>query len=54
MVSVGDKTISSLNATKLTEHKFDEASAKGIAAFKKDLADALKALAILPRLTRWR
>ncbi|MFO1227207.1 MFS transporter [Roseateles sp.] len=43
VVSVGDKTISSLNATKLTEHKFDEASAKGIAAFKKDLADALKA-----------
>ena len=30
--SVGDKTISGLNATKLTEHKFDEA-AKGIAAF---------------------
>ncbi|MEO3693003.1 MFS transporter [Roseateles paludis] len=42
VVAVGDKTISSLNATKLTEHKFDEASAKGIAAFKKDLADALK------------
>jgi MFS family permease len=42
-VQVGDKAIQSLNATKLTEHKFDEASAKGIAAFKKDLADAMKA-----------
>lgn len=42
VVTIGDKTITGLNATKLTEHKFDEASAKGIAAFKKDLADALK------------
>jgi MFS family permease len=43
VVRVGDKEIAVPTATKLTEHKFDEASSKAITAFKKDLADALKA-----------
>lgn len=43
LVRVGDKEIQVPTATKATEHKFDEASAKEIAAFKKDLAEALKA-----------
>ncbi len=43
IVKVGDKEIAVPTASKLTEHKFDEASTKAIAAFKKDLADALKA-----------
>ncbi|MFT7772859.1 MFS transporter [Roseateles sp.] len=43
IVRVGDKEIAVPTATKLTEHKFDEASTKAIAAFKKDLADAMKA-----------
>ena len=44
VVKVGDKEIIPPKAT-LTAggHKFDEASAKAIAAFKKDVADALKA-----------
>ncbi|MBB2486908.1 MHS family MFS transporter [Mitsuaria sp. WAJ17] len=41
-VKVGETVVNSLNATKATEHKFDEASTKGIAAFKKELGDALK------------
>ncbi|NCT82345.1 MAG: MHS family MFS transporter [Comamonadaceae bacterium] len=43
VVRIGDKEIAVPTATKLTEHKFDEASTKAIAAFKKDLADAMKA-----------
>jgi len=42
VVKVGEKEIAVPTATKLTEHKFDEASTKAIAAFKKDLADAMK------------
>jgi len=43
-VQVGDKTIDAPTGT-LTAggHKFDDASGKAIAAFKKDLADAMKA-----------
>ena len=43
IVRVGDKEITVPTATKLTEHKFDEASTKAIAAFKKELGDAMKA-----------
>jgi MFS family permease len=43
VVRVGEKEIQVPTASKLTEHKFDEASTKAIAAFKKDLADAMKA-----------
>jgi len=44
VVKVGEKQITGLNATVMTGgHKFDEASAKGIAAFKKELGDAMKA-----------
>ncbi len=43
IVRIGDKEIAVPTATKLTEHKFDEASTKAIAAFKKDLGEALKA-----------
>jgi len=43
VVRVGEKEIAVPTATKLTEHKFDEASTKAIAAFKKDLGDAMKA-----------
>jgi len=43
VVRVGDKELTVPTATKATEHKFDEASTKAIAAFKKDLAEALKA-----------
>ena len=43
VVKVGDKEIAVPTASKLTEHKFDEASTKAIAAFKKELADAMKA-----------
>jgi MFS family permease len=43
VVKVGDKEIPVPTASKLTEHKFDEASTKAIAAFKKDLAEAMKA-----------
>ncbi|MFG6463832.1 MFS transporter [Roseateles sp. DXS20W] len=43
VVRVGDKEIAVPTASRLTEHKFDEASTKAIAAFKKELADALKA-----------
>ncbi|MCZ3030585.1 MFS transporter, partial [Acinetobacter baumannii] len=43
VVRIGDKEIAVPTATKLTEHKFDEASTKAIAAFKKDLGEALKA-----------
>ncbi len=42
-VKVGETVVNSLNATKATEHKFDEASTKGIATFKKELGEALKA-----------
>ena len=44
VVKVGDKVVNGLNATVLPGgFKFDDASVKGIAAFKKDLADAMKA-----------
>lgn len=43
VVKVGDKEIAVPTATKLTEHKFDEASTKAIAAFKKDLGAAMTA-----------
>lgn len=43
VLRVGEKEIAVPTASKLTEHKFDEASTKAIAAFKKELADALKA-----------
>jgi MFS family permease len=43
VVRVGDKEIAVPTASKLTEHKFDEASVKAIAAFKKELGDAMKA-----------
>ncbi|MCY4747289.1 MFS transporter [Pelomonas sp. UHG3] len=42
-VKVGDKEIAVPTATRLTEHKFDEASTKAIAAFTKELGDAMKA-----------
>ncbi|KQW42345.1 MULTISPECIES: MFS transporter [unclassified Roseateles] len=43
VVKVGDKEIAVPTASKLTEHKFDEASVKAIAAFKKDLGAAMTA-----------
>ena len=43
VVRVGDKEIAVPTASRLTEHKFDEASVKAIAAFKKELAEAMKA-----------
>ncbi len=43
IVKVGEKEIAVPTASKLTEHKFDEASTKAIAAFKKDLGEAMKA-----------
>ncbi len=44
VVKVGEVVINGLNATVMPGgFKFDEASAKGIAAFKKELADAMKA-----------
>ena len=43
VVKVGEKEIAVPTASKLTEHKFDEASVKAIAGFKKELGEALKA-----------
>ncbi|MFG6429674.1 MFS transporter [Roseateles sp. LYH14W] len=43
VVRVGDKEIAVPTASKLTEHKFDEASTKAIAAFKKELGAAMTA-----------
>jgi len=43
VVRVGEKEIAVPTAAKLTEHKFDEASTKAVAAFKKELAEAMKA-----------
>ncbi len=43
VIKIGEKVITGLNATKLNEHKFDEATTTGIAAFKKELAEGLKA-----------
>ena len=43
-VKIGDKVVNSLNGTLMAGgHKFDEASAKGMAAFKKELSEAMKA-----------
>ncbi|WP_197046821.1 MFS transporter [Paucibacter sp. KBW04] len=43
VIKIGEKVVNGLNATKLNEHKFDEATVKGIAAFKKELSEGLKA-----------
>jgi len=43
VVKVGEKEVAVPTATRLTEHKFDEASTKAIAAFKKELGEAMKA-----------
>nr|WP_295080926.1 MFS transporter [uncultured Roseateles sp.] len=43
VIKFGDKVVTGLNATKLNDYKFDEATVKGIAAFKKELAEGLKA-----------
>ncbi|MEL4178093.1 MFS transporter [Roseateles sp. PN1] len=43
VIKIGDKVVNGLNATKLNDYKFDEATVKGIAAFKKELAEGLKA-----------
>ncbi|PTT92578.1 MFS transporter [Pelomonas sp. HMWF004] len=43
VLRVGDKEIVVPTATRLTEHKFDEVSTKAIAAFTKELAEAMKA-----------
>jgi len=49
-IKIGDKELSPPTATTTAGgHKFDEASAKAIAAFKKDLADALKAAGYPPK-----
>jgi len=43
-IKIGDKVVNSLNATVAAGgHKFDEVSGKGIATFKKELSEALKA-----------
>jgi MFS family permease len=43
-IKVGEKVVNSLNATVAAGgHKFDEDSGKKVAAFKKELADSLKA-----------
>ncbi len=50
VVKVGEVVINGLNATVMAGgHKFDEASANGIKAFKKDLADAMKAAGYPPK-----
>jgi len=43
VVKIGDKEIKGLEAIKATEYKFDDASIKGIAGFKKELNEGLKA-----------
>ena len=44
VIKIGDKEILPPNATVAAGgHKFDEASAKAVAAFKKDVSDSLKA-----------
>jgi len=43
VIKIGDKVVNGLNATKLNDYKFDEATVKGIAAFKKELSEGLKA-----------
>lgn len=49
-IKIGDKVVSSLNATRTADgYSFDDASKKNIAAFKKDLADALKAAGYPPK-----
>jgi len=50
VVKVGDKEITPPTATLMAGgNKFDEASAKAIAAFKKDVADSLKAAGYPPK-----
>jgi MFS family permease len=49
-IKIGDKVLTPPTATTTAGgHKFDEASAKAIAAFKKDVADALKAAGYPPK-----
>ncbi|MCU7372612.1 MFS transporter [Paucibacter sp. O1-1] len=49
-IKIGDKVVSSLNATRTADgYSFDDASKKNIAAFKKELADALKAAGYPPK-----
>jgi MFS family permease len=49
-IKIGDKTLTPPTATTTAGgHKFDEASAKAIAAFKKELADTLKAAGYPPK-----
>ena len=49
-IKIGDKELTPPTAATMAGgHKFDEASAKSIAAFKKDLADALKAAGYPPK-----
>ena len=50
IIKIGDKELTPPTATTLVGgHKFDEASGKAIAAFKKDLADSLKAAGYPPK-----
>ncbi|MCX2863263.1 MFS transporter [Paucibacter sp. PLA-PC-4] len=49
-IKIGDKVVSSLNATRTADgYSFDDASKKNIAAFKKELADSLKAAGYPPK-----
>ncbi|WP_349743041.1 MFS transporter [Roseateles cavernae] len=49
-IKIGDKVVSSLNATRTADgYSFDDASKKNIAAFKKELSDALKAAGYPPK-----
>jgi Sugar (and other) transporter len=49
-IKIGDKVLTPPTAATLPGgHKFDEASTKSIGAFKKDLADALKAAGYPPK-----
>jgi hypothetical protein len=49
-IKIGDKVLTPPTATTTAGgHKFDDASAKAIAAFKKDMADALKAAGYPPK-----
>ncbi|HSW05465.1 MFS transporter [Aquabacterium sp.] len=49
-IQIGEKVITPPTATVMAGgHKFDEASAKAVAAFKKDVADAMKAAGYPPK-----
>jgi len=50
VIKVGDKVINGLNAVRTADgYSFDDASKKGIAAFKEELAEALKAAGYPPK-----